>query len=90
MDNLVFQPGENHVRASSQIPTTATIGETKVLAAVYTAPPKIGGVLFSPAALSQFEIISAPVPVEKHDIAITSVSASPLIAYIGNQQFTTW
>ena len=84
MDNLVFQPGENHVRASSQIPITATIGEAKVLAAVYTAPPKIGGVLFSPAALSQFEIISAPVPVEKHDIAITSVSASPLIAYIGN------
>jgi hypothetical protein len=83
MDNLVFQPGENHVRAYSQIPITATIGEAKVLAAVYTAPPKIGGVLFSPAALSQFEIISAPVPVEKHDIAITSVSASPLIAYVG-------
>jgi hypothetical protein len=83
MDNLIFQPGENHVRASSQIPITATIGEAKVLAAVYTAPPKIGGVLFSPAALSQFEIISAPVPVKKHDIAITNVSASPLIAYVG-------
>jgi hypothetical protein len=52
MDNLVFQPGENHVRASSQIPITATIGEAKVLATAYTAPPKIGGVLFSPAALS--------------------------------------
>ena len=83
MDNLIFQPGENHVRASSQIPITATIGEAKVLATVYTAPPKIGGVLFSPAALSQFEIISAPVPVKKHDIAITNVSASPLIAYVG-------
>ena len=83
MDNLIFQPGENHVRASSQIPITATIGEAKVLATVYTAPPKIGGVLFSPAALSQFEIISARVPVKKHDIAITNVSASPLIAYVG-------
>jgi hypothetical protein len=83
MDNLVFEPGENYARSSSQIPITATIGEAKVLAAVYTAPPKNGGVLFSPAALSQFEIISAPVPAEKHDIAITSVSVSPSIAYVG-------
>ena len=83
MDNLVFQPGESHVRASSQIPTTAAIGDATVSAAAFTALPKIGGVLYSPAALSIFEIITAPVPVEKHDIAITSVSPLPLVAYIG-------
>jgi len=83
MDNLVFQPGENHVRAYSQIPTAAAIGEATVSAAAYTAPPKISGVLYSPAALSTFEIIRVPVPVEKHDIAVLTVSPSKTLVYTG-------
>jgi len=82
MDNLVFQSGENHVHGSSQIPATAIIGEATVSAAAYTASPNIGGVLYSPAALSRFEIIEKP-PVENHDIAITNLSVSPQTAYIG-------
>jgi len=82
MNNLVFQSGENHVHGSSQIPATAIIGEATVSAAPYTAPPNIGGVLYSPAALSRFEIIEKP-PIENHDVAITRVNVSPLIAYIG-------
>ena len=83
MDNLVFQPGENHVRAYSQIPTAAAIGEATVSAAAYTAPPKISGVLYSPAALSTFEIIRVPVLVEKHDIAVLTVSPSKTLVYTG-------
>jgi hypothetical protein len=83
MDNLVFQPGENHVRAYSQIPTAAAIGEATVSAAAYTAPPKISGVLYSPAILSTFEITRVPVPVEKHDIAVLTVSPSKTLVYTG-------
>jgi hypothetical protein len=83
MDNLVFQPGENPVRAYSQIPPAAAIGEATVSAAAYTAPPKIGGVLYSPKAISTFEIIKAPVPVEKHDIAVLTVSPSKTLVCIG-------
>lgn len=60
LDNIIFQPGENHVRASSQIPTTAAIGEATVSAAAFTASSEIGGVPYSPAALSAFEIILPP------------------------------
>lgn len=60
MDNLVFQPGENHVCAPSQIPTTAAIGEATISAVAFTAPPKIGGIPYSPAALSTFEIVRPP------------------------------
>ena len=83
MDNLVFQSGENHVRAYSQIPTAAAIGEATVSAAAYTAPPKISGVLYSPAALSTFEIIRVPIPVEKHDMAVLTVSPSKTLVYTG-------
>jgi len=77
MDNLVFQPSENHVHGSSQIPATATIGEATVSAAAFTAPPNMEGVLYSPAASSKFEII------EKHDIAVLSVAPSKILAYMG-------
>jgi hypothetical protein len=61
MDNLVFQHGENHVCAPSQISTAAAIGEATISAVAYTALPKIGGIPYSPAALSTFEIVRPPV-----------------------------
>jgi hypothetical protein len=60
IDNLVFKPGENHMSVPSQIPMTATIGEATILTVAYTAPPKIGGAPYSPAALSTFEIVRLP------------------------------
>jgi len=61
MDNLVFQHGKNHVCAPSQISTAAAIGEATISAVAYTALPKIGGIPYSPAALSTFEIVRPPV-----------------------------
>jgi hypothetical protein len=83
LDNLVFQPGENHVQGSSQIPTDAIIGQAKVTTAAYNASPSIGGALYSPAAFSTFEIIVL-VPSEGHDVAVINVSVLSSTAYIGD------
>lgn len=83
MDDLVFQPGDNHLRAYSQIPITAVIGEARVSTSAYTAPPGIGGVLYSPEYVTTFEIIEAPIPSEKHDVAVTSVGVSTSRTYVG-------
>ncbi|MEM0007971.1 MAG: hypothetical protein QXR89_06890 [Candidatus Bathyarchaeia archaeon] len=52
-----FQPGENRVKITSEIPTTAAVGRATASVAVYTAPPKYGGVPYSPPFLLQFNIL---------------------------------
>jgi hypothetical protein len=74
--DLVFQPGENYVLSPSQIPITATIGLATVSASAYTAPPESGGVLYSPAIASTFDIIT-------RDIAVTAVISSKTIVQRG-------
>jgi hypothetical protein len=76
INNLVFRPGENYVLGSSRIPITATTGPATVSAAVYTAPPESGGVLYSPAISSTFEIIT-------RDIAVTAVTLSKTVVKSG-------
>jgi len=76
LTNLVLQPGENYVLSSSQIPITATIGLATVSAAAYTVPPESGGVLYSPAIASTFDIIT-------RDIAVTAVIPSKTIVQRG-------
>lgn len=74
--NLVFRPGKNYVLSSSQVPITGTIGPATVSAAVYTAPPESGGVLYSPAISSTFEVIT-------RDIAVTAVILSKTVVKSG-------
>jgi hypothetical protein len=68
-ENLVFQPGTTYLTVSSQVPTTATIGQASISAAAYTWPPENGGVLYSPAFSATFEIIT-------RDVAMTAVKPS--------------
>jgi len=68
-ENLVFQQGTTYLTVSSQIPTTATIGQASVSAAAYTWSPENGGVLYSPAFSATFEIIT-------RDVAMTAVKPS--------------
>jgi hypothetical protein len=77
--NLIVQPGESHVQTSSEIPVNAEIGEAKVSATAYTAPPTMGGTPYSPSAYTTFNIITVKV----HDVAITGVSVSSSQAYVG-------
>jgi hypothetical protein len=58
LNNLVCQAGTGNVLMSSEIPLTAAIGGTMVSATAHTAPPELGGVPYSPATLSTFEIIA--------------------------------
>jgi hypothetical protein len=81
MENLTFQHGENYANGSSRIPDTARIGNATVWAAIYTAPPEKGGVLYSPAISSKFEIAEKP---QIHDIGIISITVSPDSVYIGS------
>jgi hypothetical protein len=61
LDNLILQPGTSHLNASALIPPEASIGLATVSAAPYTAPVELGGVLYSPAISTTFEIVtSAP------------------------------
>jgi hypothetical protein len=53
----IFQPSENNIQIVSEIPTTASIGKAIISVAAYTAPPKFGGVPYSPPFSSQFNII---------------------------------
>ncbi len=73
----VFQPGENKIRVVSEIPTTSTIGKALVSATVYTAPPKYGGVPYSPPFLLQFNII---LPVKYYLIVRTEPFGVALIS----------
>jgi hypothetical protein len=80
LTNLIFTPGKNYVLSSSKIPTTAAIGLATVSAAAYKAPPEIGGVLYSPAISSTFEIALVRVV---HDIAVTDIKVSNYSVLIG-------
>jgi hypothetical protein len=83
MQELTYQPGESHVIAGpSQIPDTATIGNATVWAAIYTALPEEGGVLYSPAISTEFEIAERPLI---HDIGITTVTVSPTSVCVGER-----
>jgi hypothetical protein len=58
LDNLVFQPGLSYVNASTTIPSDASMGQATVSAVPYTAPVELGGVLYSPAIATTFEIVT--------------------------------
>lgn len=75
-ENLVFQPGITYLNATNQIPITATIGQASVQAVAYTMPPEKGGVPYSPAATTTFEIIT------RH-VVITAVKPSSTSATRG-------
>jgi hypothetical protein len=81
-EGLTFQSGESYVIGSSQIPDTAAIGNATVWAAIYTALPEEGGVLYSPATSTEFRIAEKPLI---HDIGITWVAVSPSSVYIGER-----
>jgi len=70
-ENLLFQPGQTHLNASSQIPANATLGQATAWASAYTAPVEQGGTLYSPAVSTTFEIIG---PLSARDVAITGVT----------------
>jgi hypothetical protein len=83
MQELAFQPGESYVIAGpSRIPDSAAIGNATVWAEIYTALPEDGGVLYSPAISTWFEVAEKP-PI--HDIGITSIAVSPSIVYVGDK-----
>jgi len=65
LDNLVVPPGSSHINASTRIPVEASLGQ----ATVQAAPVAHGGVLYSPAVSTTFEII-------ENDIAIVAVTPS--------------
>ena len=71
MESRVFQPGNSNVKATSQIPPSAETGLANVSAAPFTAPPDLGGKLYSPAIYTTFTISGGGI-----DIAITSVALS--------------
>jgi len=72
-ENMLFQPGQTHLNASSQIPANATIGQATAWASAYTAPVEQGGTLYSPAVYTTFEIIGS---VSVRDVSITEVTPS--------------
>jgi hypothetical protein len=77
MDDMVFQPGRNNVKAHSQIPISADSGLANVSAAPFTAPPESGGRLYSPAVYTAFQIT-------EKDIAITNIRLSSTAVFIGD------
>ncbi len=52
MENMIFPPGKSSVQTSSQIPISADVGLANVSAAPFTAPPEMGGRLYSPAVFT--------------------------------------
>jgi hypothetical protein len=79
LKDLLFQPGSNNVQAASQIPISADIGLANVSAAPFTAPPESGGILYSPAAYTTFQIVVAVA-----DIAVTSIKLSSTALFVGD------
>lgn len=75
LDNLTFPIGESYFQASSQIPDSARIGEADVTAAPFTDSISSGGILYSPAINTTFQIIT-------RDIAILSLVPSKTLAKI--------
>ncbi|MGA2767438.1 MAG: CARDB domain-containing protein [Candidatus Bathyarchaeia archaeon] len=81
MENLSFQPGENYVNASSHIPDTAALGNANVTAAIYDKLPENGGVLYSPAISTTFEIVEKRVITI--DVAVVAVISSKTVVQSG-------
>jgi hypothetical protein len=80
LTNLTLTPGKNYVLTPSrEISITAAIGLATVSAAPYTAPIESGGVLYSPAISTTFEIALVQVP----DIAVTNIKLSSTSVFIG-------
>ena len=80
LTNLTLTPGKNYVLTPSrEIPITAAFGLATVSAAPYTAPVESGGVLYSPAISTTFEIVLVGVP----DIAVTNINLSSTSVFIG-------
>lgn len=99
LDNLVFQPGASHVNASAGIPADASIGKATASAAAYTAPVERGGVLYSPAISTTFEIIpGAPLtyPVTFAQTGLDSTATGTVVTVNGTSKgfadlpFTVW
>jgi hypothetical protein len=80
LTNLTLAPGKDYVLTPDrEIPITAAIGLATVSAAPYTAPIESGGVLYSPAISTTFEIALVQVP----DIAVTNIKLSSASVFIG-------
>jgi len=77
LDGLTFPVGESYFQASSVIPDSARIGEAQVLTAPYTDSIPNGGVLYSPAVVTTFQIIT-------RDICIQSLVPSETSGQIGD------
>lgn len=77
IDGTILNPGQNKIQLSSQIPIYSKIGEAKVYATAYTAPPGENGVPYSPAATTKFLIVT-------RDIAVVSVKISNNIVRQGD------
>jgi len=75
LDGLTFPVGESYFQASSQIPDSAKLGEAEVLTAPYTDPIPNGGILYSPAINTTFQIIT-------RDIVIKSLVPSETSAQV--------
>lgn len=58
IDNIVFQPGVNHVNVTSSIPKTSAVGESTVSAVAHVALPEEGGVPYCPPVSSTFEVLA--------------------------------
>jgi hypothetical protein len=77
MENMIFPPGKSSVQTSSEIPISANVGLANVSAAPFTAPPEMGGRLYSPAIFTAFTV-------GETDIAIINVTLSRTWAYAGD------
>lgn len=77
LDGLTFPVGESYFQASSVIPDSARLGEALVLTAPYTDSIPSGGVLYSPAVATTFQIIT-------RDIGIQSLIPSETFGQIGS------
>jgi hypothetical protein len=76
LDNLIVPPGVSHVNGSARIPVEASLGQTSVLAGIYTRSVESGGVLYSPAISTTFEII-------ENNIVIIDVTPSKTVVQRG-------
>jgi len=78
LDNNTFQPGENIINGSAQIPVNARIGLAKAIAAAFTTLPETGGVACCPAISTTFEILT-------RNISIVEVTPSKNVINSGEK-----
>lgn len=89
LENLILQPGVSHVNASARIPNDAAIGQAMVFAAAYSAPVEHGGVLYSPAISTTFQIVtSAPLtyPVTFVQTGLDSTATGTVVTVNGTSK----